>query len=208
MRAAVLWGISLSIYAGFFAWYTNLSGPLTGPEIEARLQLMRASNAAPERIALVEAFMRSDTGDDFIMVNLLDMNEAPPVLPATGSNADADDLMDHYMEHMYRELMVRASHPVFFGQAVADAMDIQGIVDGSHWERAGLVRYRSRRDLVDIALDPRFRERHDYKVGALAKTIAFPVQPSLHTGDPRLLLALLLIALTAVIHLVAVRRKG
>lgn len=206
MRAVVLWAISASIYAGFFAWYTNLSGPLTEQEVEERLQLMRAKDAAPERIAVVEAFMRSDTGDDLVMINLLDMNEVPPALPATGPGADADELMDHYMEHMYRELLKRASHPVFFGIAVADAMDIQGIDGGSHWERAGLVRYRSRRDLLEIALDPDFSERHDYKVGALAKTIAYPVEPILHPGDPRLLLALLLTAITAVIHLVAFRR--
>lgn len=206
MRAVVLWAVSVSIYAAFFAWYTNLSGPLTDQEVEERLQLMRDRNAAPERIAVIEGFMRSDTGDDLVMINLLDMNEAPPVLPATGSGADADELMDHYMEHMYRELLTRASHPVFFGIAVADAMDIQGMDGGSHWERAGLVRYRSRRDLLDIALDPRFSERHDYKIGALAKTIAYPVEPTLHPGDPRLLLALLLTAITAVIHLVAFRR--
>ena len=35
-------------------------------------------------------------------------------------------MMNHYMEHMYIAQLKRASHPVFFGQAVADAMDISG----------------------------------------------------------------------------------
>ena len=36
---------------------------------------------------------------------------------------------------------------------MADAVDLQGIQGASHWEQAGLVRYRSRRDILEIALD-------------------------------------------------------
>lgn len=206
MRPVYLWIIAALLYGAFFAWYTNLSGPLTDEEIESALSLMREADMPADRMALIEKFMREDTGDDFVMINLLDMNETPPDLPATGPDAEAGELMNHYMEYMYPALFSRACHPVFFGTSVSDALDLSGIEGAEHWETDALMRYRSRRDMLAISMNPAFNERHDYKMGALTKTIAFPVEPMINPADPRLLLALLMVAVTAVIHLIAFRR--
>ncbi|MEE4381207.1 MAG: hypothetical protein V2J02_04355 [Pseudomonadales bacterium] len=56
--------------------------------------------------------------------------------------------------------------------------------------QGALLRDRSRRDLLEIALAPAFLEPHVYRIEALTRTIAFPVAPSLHPGDPRFLLGL------------------
>jgi hypothetical protein len=42
-----------------------------------------------------------------------------------------------------------------------------------------------------------FSGKHHFKAAALEKTIAFPVEPDFNLGDPRLLIGLLLLALTA-----------
>ena len=68
------------------------------------------------------------------------------------------------------------------------------------------MRYRSRRDMLEITADPRFGERHEYKMAGLEKTIAFPVKPTLYLSDPRLLLALILFAFTSLIDLIVFRR--
>ena len=65
-----------------------------------------------------------------------------------------------------------------------------GIEDAEQWSSVGIVRYRSRRDILAIALDPAFGTEHDFKLAALAKTIAVPIEPDLHLGDLRLLLLL------------------
>ena len=57
------------------------------------------------------------------------------------------------------------------------------------------MRYRSRRDFFDITTNPVFSGSHDFKIAALRKTIAFPLDPWFQLGDPRLVLALLLGAL-------------
>ena len=207
MKPSIPWIAAVLIYSLFFAWYTNLSGPLTPEEIERQLQRMEAGGADRQQLALITRWMETDTGDDFVMVNLLDMNESPPELPATGPDAPASALLDHYMAYMYPELLKRASHPVFFGRAVSDALDISGIEGAEHWETGALMRYRSRRDMLEIAGDPRFNERHDYKLGALTKTIAFPVEPMLNPADPRLLLALFLTAAAALMHLWLISRN-
>ena len=94
---------------------------------------------------------------------------------------------------MYPELLKRASHPVLMGQATAPALDIWGIDNADQWTMAGLMRYRSRRDMLEIAGNPDFQGPHEFKIAAMNKTIAFPADPWMQAGDPRFLLALLLL---------------
>ncbi len=156
------------------------------------------------RVERFRRFFAADTGEQFVMINVLDAAEAPPALPATGPGASADALMNHYMEHMYPELLRRACHPVFMGEAVGDSLDVHGIPGAESWSRAALMRYRSRRDLLEIIDGPSTGERHEYKLAALDKTIAFPVAPRLFLSDLRVLLALGLLALVGLID--ALRR--
>ena len=204
----ILWAGTGLLYLVFLAWYTNLSGPLEAGEIDDMLARLDAAGVDGQRRDRIHEFMRSDTGRDFIMINLLDLNETPPDLPATGPGAAPDALIDHYMEHMYPAQLARASHPVFFGRAAGDALDIQGIEGAAHWEQGALFRYRSRRDLMEIATDPRFGERHEYKLGALSKTIAYPVEPVLNPGDVRIMLLLLLFSVASLLDLLCFRRRG
>ena len=55
-----------------------------------------------------------------------------------------------------------------------------------------LIRNGFRLYMLEIASNPAFAGAHDFKIAAMAKTIAFPIDPWFHLGDPRLLLALLL----------------
>ena len=180
------WSLLAAVWLGFTAWYTNLRGPLGPHEVEAYLAQARAQGRAEDGLALLRAFMEADDGRQLVMVNLLDM--AP-----TG----ADAAMDRYMAHMWPALLSRACHPVFAGTAVAPAMDVSGIDEAQGgvraWDQGALMRYRSRRDLLDIALDPAFVAQHEHKLAALTKTIAVPVSPSLHPADARLLLLLVVL---------------
>lgn len=106
--------------------------------------------------------MHTDTGNDFIMINALYLNDNPPALAATGPGADA--------------------------------MDISGIEGAKHREQGALFRYCSRRDILAIATDPALDERHDYKMAALTKTIAYPVEPIPNPDDFRILFTLILFA--------------
>lgn len=204
---AWLWLAIAVFYGVFWFWYTPLGGPLTAAEIRQFSTALERRDGDPERLAALRRFMAEDSGGQFFMVNLLDLADPAPVLPATGPDAAAQSLLDHYMAHMYPELARRASHPVFVGTAVAGPLDLAGIDDAAPWSRAALMRYRSRRDMLEIATDPAFAERHEYKVAALARTVAFPVEADLYLSDPRVLLALVLLALAALSNLLALRRQ-
>ena len=144
--------------------------------------------------------MEEDDGKHFYMMNLLDLTDNPPQLSATGPDASSAELMDHYMEFMNPELYSRACHPVFFGRVLADALDLSGIENAESWDQAALFRYRSRRDMIAIVTNPKFLERHDYKIASLEKTIANPVKPLFFLGDLRFTLGLILFTLVSIVN--------
>jgi hypothetical protein len=81
----------------------------------------------------------------------------------------------------------RASHPIFFSDVFFQAMDIVSAEGMEEWDNVAFVRYRSRKDLLEIGLNPIFDERHPYKIEALEKTIAIPAETPI-LNDLRLIL--------------------
>jgi len=194
-----LWLIPGLLYAVFVFWYTDFGGPLSDAEVDAFVKRMTDNGLSPERVQYYATFLRNDTGRQFLMVNNLDMNADPPAVEGAPADADADTLMDLYMQHMIPELFSRASHPVVMGPAVFTAIDVSGIEGAEQWTDAALFRYRSRRTLMEIIGNPDILGPHELKLAALEKTIAYPIEPRFYLGDPRLLLGLALVALTALV---------
>ncbi len=153
----------------------------------------------------LRAFLESDTGNDFYMVNNIHMKETPDQVEGVEPGDSSDDVMGKYMEYMYPALFTRASHPVSFGPAVSNALDIVGIENARVWNRGALFRYRSRRDMMEITTNPAFSGRHDFKTASLEKTIAFPIEDRLFLTDPRVLLFFVLLSVAGVLNAV-VRR--
>ena len=177
---------------------------MTNQEIDQALTGLTKNGMEHEDLKKWERFMRTDTGNQFIMLNAIDMNPSPPKMPKTPQGAGPEELMDIYMEHMYSEQFKRASHPVFFGQAVNTVLDITGIDSATSWTHGALFRYRSRADLIEIALHPSSYERHEYKIAALTKTIAYPIEPTIYLSDLRFLVLLILSLIS--VSIIAIRR--
>ena len=204
-----LWLGSVLLYALFVSWYTDFDGPLTEAEIQAfivKTQDRDLGGDPSARGALLE-FLRNDTGRQFLMFNAVDLAKNPPEMEGAPPDADAETLIDLYMEHMIPALLSRASHPVVVGKSVADSLDLLGIEGAEAWSDGAIMRYRSRRTLIEIIGNPEFYERHDFKLAGLEKTIAYPIEARIYFGDLRLLLGLLLLAATALID-VRLTRNG
>ena len=189
-----MWLVLAILYTGFFSWYTSFGGPLSQEEMDHYYKILEARNSdgSPEQRARLRKFMEEDTGDDFVMINVIDMYEEPMQISGVSSSDTSEDVLDRYMEYMYPALFARACHPILFGEAANQAMDLMNAPGMEQWTRGAAMRYRSRRDMLEIASNPAFAGAHDFKIAAMAKTIAFPIDPWFHLGDPRLLLALLL----------------
>ena len=196
-RTRWIWLVLVGLYAAFFSWYTSFGGPLSDKEIAHMMAQIesREPPVSPERIALIRRFMEEDTGDDFVMVNLIDMYDRPLQIEGVEPGESSQDVLGKYMEYMYPALFSRACHPVFYGQAANSAMDIMNASGMESWTTGAGMRYRSRRDMLEIAGNPAFAGSHEFKVAAMAKTIAFPIDPWFQLGDPRLVLGLLFAAL-------------
>ena len=144
-----------------------------------------------------------------MMVNNIDFNEHPPEVAGAAPGESAEQLMGRYMEHMLPALLKRASHPVLTGSAVYPSMDIVGIEGAETWDAGALFRYRSRRDFLEIVANPAFMGKHHFKTAALEKTVAYPIEPDLYLGDPRLILGLIILAITALVDLLRLsKQKG
>ena len=203
----LLWFVPACLYLLFTLWYTNLSGPLTQAEMDAFADQMASSGFEPSAIQRMRQFMEEDTGRQFLMVNVMDMAPTPRRVAGVPADESSDQMMGRYMEHMFPELLKRASHPIFLGRVVFDSMDIVGIQGAENWTSAVLMRYRSRRDLMDIASNPIFAGKHEFKLAALDKTIAFPVENQLYLSDPRLLLLLILFAIVSATDILVYGRR-
>lgn len=206
-----LWLFSLTTYALFIFWYTDFSGPLSDTEVDQFVTTLVERGSDPETIAHLERFLRNDTGRQFLMLNNIDMNRQPAIVESATSAQSADQLMSKYMAHIFPELLKRASHPVIFGTAVHTAVDITGIEDAEEmavWSDGALFRYRSRRALMEIIANPDLQDSHRYKLAALNKTIAYPIETQLYLGDMRVLLGLVLLSLTALFDNIRLARQS
>lgn len=196
----IAWPIVL--WALFVWWYTNTGGPLSDVEIDNFLTAMEERGTDPERRELLREFLANDTGDDFVMLNLMELNtvvrDLPDATPNGEETSTGAEVLDRYMAHMWPALLTRACHPVNVGTAAAEALDLWGIDGARTWSQGAMMRYRSRRDLVEISSNPDFQGPHEYKILAMNKTIAIPLDPWVNTGDPRLLLGLIALILVLI----------
>ena len=206
-KRLLLWLSPAIFYALFVAWYTDFGGPLSDEEVDNFVAVLEERGGNPETIAKIEGFLRNDSGRQFLMLNALDMNDNPPDVEGAEPGENADQLMARYMEHMIPELLKRASHPVILGDAVYTALDVVGIENAEQWTGGAMFRYRSRRTFMEIVSHPAIAGKHEFKLAALDKTIAYPIETQIYFGDPRLLLGLLLLAVTALLDIALFRTK-
>ena len=211
------WLILGAVYIGFFFWYTDMGGKLSQEEIQIFIkkheQNIINDGVSPDseefqlRIDFLKRFMEEDNGKQFIMVNNIEMNKNPEDVAGANSGESADQLMSRYMEHMWPNLLKRASHPIFVGYAIWESMDLVGIEGAETWDQAALMRYKSRRAFMEIVTHPDMRDRHAFKIAALQKTIAFPVEPIGYYSDPRVILGMLTLIIGLLFQLFFVSRR-
>jgi hypothetical protein len=208
MSPVWVWAAALVIYGAFSLWYNNWRGPLSGQEIDAYMaRFENLPDATPERLAVARAFLEADDGGEFYMVNLIRLHPDPVVHPDSGEPSRAQDVLGVYTGYFMPQLFKRAGHPAFAAPAAGGYVEHWGVEENPGWTFSGVIRYRSRRDMMILATDPRFENAHAYKIAAIANTLAFPAAPALIFIGPRVWIGLGLALLAALGHL-AVRTWG
>ena len=209
---ARVWLVLTVLYALFFSWYTSFGGPLGDEEIARYTEVLQGlGRRNPDSLSAWLHFMETDTGDDFVMINAIELHETPVPGPGVDPSDTSDDVMAKYTRPFLAQALRNAAHPVLLGSAAAPALDLWGIDGASEWTTGGLVRYRSRRDLLEQAIFISQLEGHnihDFKIAAIEKTIAYPLDPWFQLGDPRLVLALVFLVIGLSVQLAAANARA
>jgi len=208
VRARWTWVTAVVLYGAFSFWYDSWRGPLTPPEIDDFLRRAGASmEVAPDRLASLRSFLEADDGREFFMLNLVRLHDGPVQVPSSVEEKPAREVLEGYAGVYMPALFWRAGHPAFFGRAAGGYVEHWGVEPDPHWSFAGVIRYRSRRDLMALVTDPRFAPAHAFKLAAIANTLAFPASPALVFFGPRIWVALVLALAAALGHLVYGRQR-
>ena len=164
--------------------------------------------ARPEQLATLRAFLEADDGREFFMLNLVRINEGPVVAPGATKASDARTVLEGYTRHFMPALFARAGHPAFFGRAAGGYVEQWNVAPDPGWTFGAAIRYRSRRDMIELVTDPRFADAHSFKSAAIAATFAFPTSPGYVMVGPKIWVGLVIALFAALTQLALGALRG
>lgn len=173
----VFWMSAFLIYLGFLGWYYNWSGPIKPDEIDGLIdRLDNSSGSAHTDTKVMRRFLEEDDGKEFVMQNFVRFPEGDIKHPVTGELSSPRSVLMNYFRPFALALLKGGGHPVFQARTVGGLIDSWGGGSGPAWHGIGMMRYRSRRQLVQLASDKRFSEIHIFKLAAINATENYPTQ--------------------------------
>ena len=197
------WPVALLVYVLFRAWYDNWRGPLSAKEIEEFMSVT-ANLPGPHHTdrAVLRQFLEADDGKEFVMCNLVKLFPHPVAHPFTGEPTAAQELLQQYVNKFVGVLLSGGGHPVVASRKVAGYIDAWNAPPDPGWSIAGMMRYRSRRDMMILATNQKFLKAHPFKHAAVQQTFSFPTQVVAEMVlRPRSAVGLTLALAAALVHL-------
>ncbi len=200
------WLAALALYGAFRLWYDNLRGPLSKAEIDALMaEAARVKVTGHTDPAVLRAFLEADDGKEFVMSNLVRVHPGEVPHPATGAPTQGLALLRSYGRRFVTLLFRHGGHPMMAMRKVGGYVDSWNTAPDPGWHVVGAMRYRSRRDMMALALNPALRDVHALKTASTAVTFSFPAQVIVSFAlRPRVWVALVLALVAALVHLASV----
>ena len=193
MSAVMIWIIAVLAYVAFWFWYVGFQKKVTPQEVAATMSIFEHDDTwtATQKEHL-RNFLLDDDGKDFVMVNLLHLKSP---------KKESLEKLNTYQKIFLGSLLRKAGHPVMIARAASGNVENVACDHADDWSVAGMIRYRSRRDLMDILPATIGSEHHGLKLESLEKTFAFPASPWFMFGGPRIVVALGIALLASVLHI-------
>jgi hypothetical protein len=200
-----IWLTASALYLAFLYWYINWSGPIAAEEIDSYIEkFSKGSGAAHTDADVVRRFMEEDDGKEFVMQNFVTLHSGKMSHPVTGEQVNPQDVLAGYFKPFAKELFKRGGHPVFMTRKVGGYIDSWNCDKDPQWAATAMMRYKCRRDLIELASDQRFSDIHIFKTSAIDKTVSFPVQITMSFFlRPRFYVPLGLVWLASMAHFIA-----
>ncbi len=199
MAHLAIWLALAAVWWLFAGWYEGSRTPLTAAEIErliSRIEQRAGANShSPfNQIEDLRRFAESDDGQEFYMVNLIKFREEPPLYPEgfPGKAATVAEADDFYTSNVVlNHLLPNAGHPVAGGNMPLTIIAPAG--QDMQWDQVALVRYRSRRDMLEMGANPEFAALSPHKWASVETTYVAASEPFFVLASPRILVPLFLI---------------
>ncbi|MCG8416007.1 MAG: hypothetical protein MI746_17465 [Pseudomonadales bacterium] len=194
LNSLLLWGATGALFVAFLTWHGAFESPLTDAEIDRLVARYMELNPDEDEAGLRQ-FLEEDDGNPVVMVNAIQLHDRPVTVNGRDFGDSSAAALNEYSRFVFGYLLRRGSYPLWTGNAVFDSLEVWGIDNAELWSTAGLVRYRSRRVMLEMATDPDFVRFHDAKVAAIQKTFAYPTRTGLAASSLSLTVGLILIVL-------------
>jgi len=195
---AISIGISGILYIVFYLWYERFPRrPLTSDEVESYLQKIAAmregkGTGSDEIITRLRKLCANDDGQEFYMVNMIRKRKELPEA-AKGKFENVTQAQRAYLKAWARASVQHGSHPIYRGQPY---VQLFGTPKEELWDNVSLMRYRSRRDFLNILTDRTFARESALKGLMVEYTDVFPASVDFVAGSPRLMIFLVLLVIS------------
>ncbi len=192
-KAKWIWlGVLAAVYAGFWVWHGGDGEPIGEAEGEQLLvQLEEAYDVSRDNLEAGSengSFLRNmvemipnDDGREFYAVNLEQLK--------AGDEARAAD--QRYARMVMPLIFERGGYPVFVGMRAGSMLGDYG----AEIDRVAVVRYRSLRDMIDMALDPEMQAGSGDKFLSLDHTEVMIIRPFISFAQMRLIVGAIFVFL-------------
>lgn len=192
-----------ALYLLFWIWYGGSADPLTSEEIDAFAAVVVAAAEArgvePDQ-HLIDAFRtlaKQDDGREFYMVNLMRYREKALYPEDSGYDNDVEAAVARYSRLVVPALLMRGSLPILVADWQGPFLQPEA---ADLWDQVGIVRYRSRRDMLEMAASLASGDGGFHKWASIEKTYVFAVEPVFDLVFVRGAVAAVLIAIGAAAH--------
>jgi hypothetical protein len=182
-----------AIYIVFVVWYGGNGKPMTQDDKEAALRKLQANHTSEHGQAAVNEvreLLANDDGKEFIMQNLVRYRARALYPPGSKYSDDPREADKRYGKSILWPLLRNGNVMLFIARRTGNFVVPEG---ADAWHYVAMVRYRSRRDFVQFAIEANRADKFVHKWAAIEKTHIFPVKPVLSLYAVRTVVALVLL---------------
>lgn len=201
-RRRLLWALLIPtmIAGAMMYWYQWGSQALQAAEVAeymAKIEAQTQNPGARHDMAALRTFLNEDDGEPVYTVNLYKFHAVAQYSADSALNGTGPEAYERFSKVMISLMLKRGSHPVYGSQWVDQA--------NSNWDKIVIVRYRSRRDLVDLYASDDFAQASRHKWASLREHERMVVK-AIHIPGGEVVFLLLAILLGIVLGLIGSAR--
>jgi len=178
-------------------WYQWGAQTLSPSDVDNYMAVIAAQTQKPgakHDLPALRQFLSEDDGMPVYTINLYKFHDAAEYPDASGFSGTGEQAYDRFSRIMISLMAKRGSHPVYGSNWVDQA--------NSDWDRIVIVKYRSRRDLVDLFATDDFAEASIHKWASLREHQRMLVQ-ALHIPDGSVVITVIAMFIGVLISLIA-----